>query len=137
MQQCGLDSGAFGVEAGGDEGERGGSAVEVGDGVDVGARVEQEFGDGHDVRGSFLAVAFDAVGGDVVQERGLVTARGAGAGQVRVFAQQIFQCVEVAGDDGVDGLLEMVERGIRGATDSRCLASLGQLSNPWARAMTN
>ncbi len=65
------------------------------------------------VFGSFLAVAFDAVGRDVVQERGLMSAGGAGADQIRMVAQQFFEDHLVAGDDGVGGSFEVAHGGIR------------------------
>jgi hypothetical protein len=43
--------------------------------VDVGAGIEQLRGDFDGVFRSFLTPAFDAVGGDVVQQRGKVLAR--------------------------------------------------------------
>ena len=55
------------MDAGGDEGERGASAIDVGDGVNVRTRVKQQLRDLNDVLWSLLPVAFDAVGGDVVK----------------------------------------------------------------------
>ena len=82
-------SGAFGMDAGGDQGESCASTVELRYGVDFGTGVEKEVDDFCDVGGSFLAVVFDAVGCDIVQERGLMAAGGVGAGQVGIFFQQI------------------------------------------------
>ena len=79
MEELVLYSRAFGVDAGGDQGERCASSVEIGWGVDVSSGVEKQRGDVYDVLRSLLAVVFDSVGCYIVQERGLVAAGGAGA----------------------------------------------------------
>ena len=83
LQERFLYAGPFGMEARRHQGESCRSAVDVGYGVDLGAGLEQEGGDLHDVFGSLLAVSFDAVGGDVVQEGRLMAARGIGLGSTR------------------------------------------------------
>lgn len=45
-------------------------AVQIRQGVDLGACLEQHPGDFHSVLRSLLTMAFDAVGGDVMKKRG-------------------------------------------------------------------
>jgi hypothetical protein len=100
--------------AGGHERERGAAAaVDVGAGVDLRAGLEQQLGDAGGVLGALLAVALDAVRGDVVEQRGVVFARRTRAWQLGVFAQQTPQRRLIALDDRVHGGLERRDLGAR------------------------
>jgi len=53
--------------------------VHVRQGIDLGAGVQEDLGDFDGAGRRLLSPAFDAVGGDVVQQRRVVPARRAGA----------------------------------------------------------
>jgi hypothetical protein len=96
-----------GMDAGGREVQRGVAlAIHLRGGVHVGAGVQQRRGDGHDVLRRALAEALDAVRADVVQQRGVMTARRSRPHQHRILAQQPGQRLEIAADDGVGGGFE-------------------------------
>ena len=100
LHQRVLHAGALGVNAGRDEAERRATAaVHVRLGVDLGARREQRFRDGHGVVRRLLAVVLDAVGRCVVQQHGAVLARRTGANQRRLLMKEPLQCRNVAGND--------------------------------------
>ncbi len=91
------------------------ASVHIGERVGIGAGFEQNPGDFDSVLWSFLAVAFDSIRGDVVKERCAVLrgieaagARGSGADQLGMVAQQRAEFFGVAGDDGFDRGFEHV-----------------------------
>jgi len=61
------------------------ASVHIRLGFDLGACLEQDLGDAHDVLRRLLAIALDPVGRDVVQQRGIVLALGARPDQVRLL----------------------------------------------------
>ena len=65
-------AGAFGMDARPNQRQRRRSTIDIGYGIEVGAGTEKKVGDLDNVVGRLLAVAFNAVGRDVVQERGLM-----------------------------------------------------------------
>ena len=95
-QQEGHDHQAAGEERGGEAEDGRGSAVCVGGRLDIGTSVEKQPGDFDDIRGCFLAEAFDAVGGDVVQERRVMGTRRAGRDEARVQGEEFAQGLTVA-----------------------------------------
>jgi hypothetical protein len=102
LKQRVLNTGSFGVNAGGGESENGGgSTISEGCCVHVGSGVEEEFCDLNDVLWSPLTVALNAVGGDVVKQSGVVGSQRAGGDEWRVIAKELPESFDVAGDDGV------------------------------------
>ena len=89
------------------ESQRGAStAVHIRLGVDVSAGLDEKLGDACGVRRRLLPVVLDAVRRDVVEQRRAMLPRGPRANQLRMFAQQLSQCVLVAADDGIGCPLE-------------------------------
>ena len=85
------------------------SAVHVGQRVDFTARSEQRLRNFNGVRRSFLAIAFDAVRGDLMKKRGPMQRRvevrhprRTDSNQFGMFAQQRLQCGNVTVDDRFD-----------------------------------
>ena len=58
-----------------------------------------------------MAIAFNAIGGDIVQQRRTMLSRGCGAGQLRIFAEHLLQTWKVAAHDGVGSGFESSGRG--------------------------
>src|SRR5215472_5236477 len=99
------------MDAGCDQAQRGVvRAVDVGGGVGLGARIEENLRDFDRLGGGFLAIIFDAVGGDVMQQGGAVSPSRAGPNQVGVSAQKMLEGGDVAGDNGVGGGFEILCR---------------------------
>ena len=94
--------------------------VHVRERVRIGAGIEQKASDVDRVRRRALTPSLDAVRGDVVQQRGVMPARRARAGERGILAQQCLQHVVVASDDRVDRGLEAHDAAIeRGALRER------------------
>ena len=104
LDQRDLHARPTGMRARRDQAERRGpAAVHLGLGIDLGARVEQDLRDPHDVLRRFLAISLDPVGRHVVQQRGIVLALRACADQLRPLAQQSLQRLLVAVHDRLRG----------------------------------
>ena len=101
------------MDAGRDQTEGGAStAVGVGLRVYIGARIQEEAGDLDDVRRGLLPKVFDAVGGDVMQQSGMVFPGGALAHEPRVSREQPPKGRCIAADNGVGRRFECVDRGV-------------------------
>ena len=94
-------------------------AVHIGEGVGLGAGLEQRAGDLDGVGGRLLPIRFDAVGGDVVEQRGAMHRRietadpaGTGADQSGIAAERVLQPGEVAIDHGLDSGFEFEHRAL-------------------------
>ncbi len=106
-----LEAGLGGRGAGDEEGEGGPfAAVAGGKGVGIGTGLEESDGDGGGVGRGALAIAFDAVGAEVVEEGSAMDgglemgdAGGASVDEGGVGGEEGLQCGEMAGDQGVDG----------------------------------
>ena len=66
-------------------------AVNIGWGVGFGPSIEKNLGDFDGVGGSFLAIIFDAIGGNVMQQGRAVAPSRAGANQVGISAQKTLE----------------------------------------------
>ena len=82
------------------------AAIGIRLGIHVSAPVEEELGDGDDVRRRRLSEVFDAVGGDVVQQRRAMLTRRTMVDEAGMRVEEPAQAVEIALDDGVGGGFE-------------------------------
>ena len=78
--------------------------------IDVRSRVEQGSSDLDDVRRRQLTPVFDAVGGDVVEQRRLMLARRSRRHEAGVLAQKPLERLQIARHDGVGRLFEPHDR---------------------------
>jgi hypothetical protein len=82
------------------------AVVHLGQGIRLGAGVQQKLGDLDRIGRRPLAAVLDAVAGQVVEQGGAMRERRSLAGEARVLSHQPPQRVQVATDDRLDGRLE-------------------------------